>query len=356
MPTGFDQTDVDVVSLDLSLGRLNDESGRAFARELLERTRALPGVQSATIAVDLPLDGGRMGFGSVRVPSAPTPLPEGGIPADWNIVEPGFFRTLGVRLVAGRDFNERDGDGAPLVAIVNEAFARTAWPGEEAIGQRMQVDTMGGFRDTTVIGVADDARFMSAAEPARPYIYAPLAQVYNPRINLLVKTAGVTVIPDVRNVVRAMNANLPVTEAMALSEITALNTIPQRIVGAVAATLGVVGLLLAAMGIYGVTAYAVHRRTREIGIRVALGADRREVLGLLLRQGAVLTAIGLALGMALAAAGAQLVRSLLYGISGLDPVTFGAAGALFGLVALVATYVPARHALAVDPMTALRSE
>jgi putative ABC transport system permease protein len=356
MPTGFDQASVDVVSLDLSLGRLNDDSGRVFARELLERTRALPGVHSATIAVDLPLDGGRMGFGSVRVPSAPTPLPEGGIPADWNIVEPGFFRTLGVRLVGGRDFNERDVAGAPLVAIVNEAFARTAWPGEEAIGQRMQVDTMEGFRDTTVIGVAGDARFMSAAEPARPYIYVPLAQVYNPRINLLVKTAGVTVIPDVRNVVRAMNSNLPVTEAMALSEITALNTIPQRVVGAVAATLGVVGLLLAAMGIYGVTAYAVHRRTREIGIRVALGADRREVLGLLLRQGAVLTAIGLVLGMALAAAGAQLIRSLLYGISGIDPLTFGAACALFATVALVATYVPARRALAVDPMSALKSE
>ena len=356
MPTGFDQTKVDVVSLDLSLGRLNDDSGRAFARELLERTRALPGVQSATIAVDLPLDGGRMGFGSVRIPAAPSSLPDGRVPADWNIVEPGFFRTLGVDVVRGRDFTGQDVAGSPGVVIVNEAFARAVWPGQDAVGQRVEVDTDGGFRTATIIGVAADARFLSVADPADPYIYAPLAQVYHARVNLLVKTAGLTVIPEVRNLVRAMNPNLPVTEAMALSEITAINTIPQRVVGAVAATLGVVGLLLAAMGIYGVTAYAVHRRTREIGIRVALGADHREVLWLLLRQGAVLTAAGLALGIALAAAGAQLIRSLLYGISGIDPVTFGAACALFATVALVATYVPARRALAVDPMSALKSD
>jgi predicted permease len=356
LPAGFDQTHVDVVALDLSLGRLTAETGRAFARDLLERTQALPGVQSATIAVDLPLDGGRMGFGALRVPGAPGAAPDGQLNAEWNIVEPGFFRTLGVTLVRGRDFTAQDAEGAPLVAIVNEAFARAAWPGEEAIGKRIDVDTDDGFRATTVIGVAGDARFMSVAEPASPYFYAPLAQVYNGRINLLVKTSGASAIPAVRALVRERNASLPVTEAMALAEITAVNTIPQRIAGAVAGTLGVVGLLLAAMGIYGVTAYAVSRRTREIGVRVALGADARDVMALVLRQGAILTAVGLALGVGVAAAGAQVIQSLLYGVSGLDPVTFGTACAVFGTVALAATWIPARRALAVDPMVALRNE
>jgi putative ABC transport system permease protein len=208
----------------------------------------------------------------------------------------------------------------------------------------------------TVVGIAQDARFMSVAEPARPYIYAPLGQVYQGRIHLLVKTSGVTAIPGVRALVREMNPNLPVTEALPLSDVTALGTIPQRIAAAIAGTLGVVGLLLAATGIYGVTSYAVSRRTHEIGIRVALGAERRDVMRLMLRQGATLAAIGVAIGLGLAAAAGQVVESLLYGISGVDPLTFGGACALFLVVGLIATYIPARRALQVDPMVALRAE
>ena len=355
-PTGFDQRNVEVVSLDLSLGRLTAQTGRDFARDLLERVRTQPGVASAAIAVDLPLDGGRMGFGAVRVPGSPAAARDGGIDADWNVVEPGFFRTLGIGLLKGRDFEAHDTATAPAVAIVNDAFARAAWPGENPIGRQMQTDTSEGNRPVTVVGVAEDARFMSAAEAAEPYIYVPLSQVYQGRIHLLVKTSGASVLPQVRALVRSMNPNLPVTEALPLSDITALNTIPQRIAAAIAGTLGVVGLLLAAMGIYGVTSYAVSRRTREIGIRIALGAASRDVMRLLLWQGILLAGTGVVLGLAIAAAGSQVLQSLLYGISGMDPVTFGAACALFVAVALVATYVPARRALAVDPMVALRNE
>ncbi|HJR59659.1 MAG TPA: ABC transporter permease [Vicinamibacterales bacterium] len=355
-PTGFDQRNVEVVSLDLALGRLDAETGRAFARDLLERTRALPAVTRAAVAVDLPLDGGRMGFGALRIPGAPGGSQEGGVPADWNVVEPGFFHTLGVRLVRGRDFDARDTVAAPAVAIVNEAFARFAWPGADPIGRQMETDTSEGVRRVTIVGVADDARFMSVAEPAEPYVYVPLAQVYQGRINLLVKTGGPSAIPEVRALVRAMNPNLPVTEALPLADITALGTIPQRIAAAIAGTLGLVGLLLAAIGIYGVTSYAVSRRTREIGIRVALGADSRDVMRLMLKQGAVLAGIGIVIGLCLAAAGAQVIRSLLFGVSGVDPMTFGGASAIFTVVALVATYLPARRALSVDPMAALRNE
>jgi predicted permease len=356
MPTGFDARQVDVVSLDLALGRLTAQTGRQFASDLRERASALPGVVSATIATDLPLDGSRMGFGSARVPGAPAPQRDGGIQADWNVVEPGFFRTLDVRLLKGRDFAETDNSSSPAVAIVNQAFARVAWPGQDAIGRQIEVDTSDQFRPVTVVGVADDARFMSVGEPAQPYIFMPLSQLYHGRIHLLVKTTGRSAVPEVRALVRSMNANLPVTEAMPLAQITALGTIPQRLVAAIAGTLGIVGMLLAAMGIYGVTSYAVSRRTREIGIRVALGAESRDVMRLLLRQGARLAAIGVVLGVALAAAGSQVLKSLLYGVSGLDPVTFGGACLLFFAVAFVATWLPARRALAVDPMTALRSE
>jgi predicted permease len=355
-PTGFDQRNVEVVSFDLALGRLTADTGRQFARELVERTTALPGVASVTLAADLPLDGGRMGFGSVRLPGTAGGQQAPGISADWNIVAPGFFRTLGIRLLRGRDFEPQDSRGAPLVAIVNEAFARAAWPGQDPVGRELETDTGDGLYPTTVIGVADDARFMSVAQAAEPYIYVPLAQLYQGRIHLIVKTNGHSVLAEVRSLVRTMNPNLPVTEALPLSDITALGTIPQRIAAAIAGTLGVVGLLLAAMGIYGVTSYAVSRRTREIGIRMALGAESGDVLRLLLKQGAILAAAGVALGLVIAAAGSQLVESLLYGINGLDPITFLIAGVLFVSVALIATYLPARRALAVDPMTALRNE
>lgn len=356
-PTGFDVRNVEVVALDLALGRLDDESGRRFARELLERTRQLPGVTRATIAVDLPLDGGRMGFGSARIPGSTLgPRQDGRVPADWNIVEPGFFQTLDVRLLRGRDFETSDTMTSPAVAIVNEAFARTAWPGEDPIGRRMETDTGEGVRQVTIVGLAEDARFMSVAEPAEPYIYVPLAQVYQGRINLVVKTAGASVLPEIRSLVRRMNPNLPVTEALSLADITALGTIPQRIAAAIAGTLGVVGLLLASLGIYGVTSYAVSRRTREIGIRMALGAESGTVMRLVLRQGATLAVTGVALGLGIAALAGQLVQSLLYGVNAVDPITFAGASVLFAAVSLVATYIPARRAIAVDPMTALRND
>jgi predicted permease len=355
-PTGFDQRNVEVVALDLSLARYDDRTGRAFIQDLLERTRALPMVESAAVAVDLPLDGGNMGFGSLKVPGAPGSDREGEITADWNLVEPGFFETLGMRLVRGRDFDPRDTSGAPPVIIVNEAFARAAWPDGDPIGRQVESDAFGDRSQLTVVGVAADARMRSIGEPARPYVFLPLAQLYRGEIKLLVRTTGVTAVGEIRALLRSMNSNLPVTEALPLSDVTAFGTIPQRIASAISGTLGIVGLMLAAIGIYGVTSYAVSQRTREIGIRVALGADNKRVMRLMLRQGLVLAGIGVLMGVGLAAAGAQLIRSLLYGISGLDPLTFGAAALVFALIALIASYIPARRALAVDPMVALRNE
>ena len=355
-PTGFSPENVDVVSIDLSLARYDADTGRVFVRELIERASAVPGVHSATVAVDLPLDGGRMGFGSVVVPGSPAADERGQVDADWNITEPGLFRTLGLRLVRGRDFDSRDIAAAPAVAIVNEAFARAVWPGLDPLGQQFTSEGQDGAVRVTVVGIAADARLMAISDPAEPYVYVPLAQRYISRVNLIVKRGSASVIPDLRRLIRGMNQNLPVTEALTLSDITALGLIPQRIAAAIAGTLGVVGLLLAAIGIFGVTAYAVNRRTREIGIRVALGAEHADVMRLVLRQGMRLAAIGVVIGIGLAAASARLIEGLLYGVGSLDPVTFGGAVILFSIVSMLATWIPARRALDVDPMVALRNE
>jgi predicted permease len=355
---GFDQAGVDVVSTDLALAGYNETVGVAFARTLVERAAALPGVTSVTLATDLPLDGSRMSFGDVRLPGTADEGPRRDrAPADWNVVTPGFFKTMGVRLLRGRDFTDADSPGAPRVAIVNEALARRYWGTDDVIGRQFETTTpFSKGQLITIVGVAANAQFVSLGDSDSPYLYVPLAQQYRSQVSLLVKSATGSVIPQMRTMMHEMNANLPVTSAMPMSEVTAIGLVPQRIAAAVAGSLGLVGLLLAAMGIYGVTAYAVSRWTHEIGIRIALGADGASVLRLVLRQALVLTAIGVTIGLAGAAAVAQLLRSLLFGVSSVDPVAFVGAALLFGATALVASYLPARRATRVDPMVALRNE
>jgi putative ABC transport system permease protein len=354
---GFNQTNVDVVMLDLSLGHYNATTGPAFARDLVSRALTRPGVRSAALVVDLPLDGGRKGYGAIRTPG----LQRGNsdeVDASWNIVSPGYFKALDIRLVRGRDFTDADTAAAPRVAIVNEALARLAWNSPDAIGRTIEVnDGPGGkYQPVTIVGVAFDAQVINLGETVEPYLYVPITQLYDPRVAVVVKHAGGTAIPQIRALVREMDPNLPVAQALPLAQVTAVGLIPQRIAAGVAGSLGVVGLLLAAIGIYGVTSYSVSRRVREIGIRVALGADGQSVLRLILRQGIVLTLTGVVIGLAAGALLSQVLRSLLFGVSALDPVTFGGGAALFIAVALAASYFPARRATRVDPMAALRAE
>ena len=354
---GFDERRVEVVQLDFSLAGYTQETARPFVRQLLEQIRSMPGIESATLSVDLPLDGGRMGLGGLRVPGK-TPSRGESFQADWNVVEPGVFRTLRLPLVRGRDFNDADTATSPWVAVVNEALATQIWPGEDPLGKQMMVrDDNGKDHPVTIVGVTGNARLIWLTGNVDPYIYVPFAQRYIPRASILVRTIDDrSSVPDVRSRLRTLNPNLPITEAMRLSELTAIGLVPQRMAASVAGTLGLVGLLLCAIGIYGVTSYSVAQRTREIGIRVALGADRRNVLRLVLRQGLVLAAIGTAVGVVIAAVGSTFLESLLYGVRGLDPLTFGSACALFVVVTLAASYIPALRATKVDPMVALRAE
>jgi predicted permease len=354
---GFDDRNVEVISLDLSLARYNEQTGNPFVKELLARVRAIPGVETASAAVDLPLDGGRVGLGPLRIPGRAAPPDQQDFDADWNVVEPGYFSAIRLPIVLGRDFGDGDTRGAMEVAIVNEPFARAAWPGENPIGKQVEHLRRDQRVTLTIIGVTSNARLTWLTEPQGPVIYRPHAQAYLERLHLLARTAtGGSIVPEVRTLLREMSPNLPITSSTTLSVMTGLNLLPQRIAASVAGTLGLVGLLLAAIGIYGVTSYAVARRTREIGIRMALGADSGRVLGLVLRQGATLTAIGSLIGLAIAAAAARALESLLFGVPGLDPLTFTGTAALFALVALAATVVPARRAASIDPMRALRQD
>ena len=362
IPAGFDQSNVSVVSLDLSLAGYTDRTAGMLMRNLLTRVGGLPEVESATAAVDLPLDGGRMGFGGLTVPGKTPPFGRKFFDADWNIVEPGFFHTLRIPLLRGRDFTDADTPASPDVGIVNQAFASAIWPHEEALGKQVIVhDLAAAERTLTIVGVAADARLITLGGAVTPYIYVPAAQRYTPRTSLLVRSSDArSPVAGIRQLIRTINPNLPITKAMPLSEVTALGLVPQRVAASVAGTLGFVGLLLAGIGIYGVTSYAVSHRTREIGVRIALGAARGSVIRLVLRQAMGLAAIGMAAGAVLIGASAVAasgpLEGMLYGVRGLDPLAFGSACVLFAVVTVIASYLPAKRASSVDPIVALRHE
>jgi predicted permease len=302
-----------------------------------------------------------MGLGGVSVPGVPAPPGARFFEADWNIVTPGYFATMKMRLAAGRDFSDADRPAGPLVAIVNETAARRWWPNQQVVGrsirqQRFREGTPPGEMETlTVVGVARDTKYRSLGEAPRLFIYVPFAQQYRSRMTIVARSSdGQRLAVPLGQLVASLDANLPIVTAQTLDDYASLNLVPQRVAASLSASLGVVGLLLAAIGIYGVTAYVVTSRTREIGIRIALGAQQRTVRRMVLRHGMTLTLAGAAIGLALAAAAGRLLSSMLFGVDAADPIAFGGAAILFCSVGALACYGPARRASGVDPIEALR--
>ena len=350
---GFDPKGIHVATVDFRLVNHTAETGRQFADRLLGGAAALPGAQSVALIRMLPLQDGGMSLGEVIVDGHPAPGQDPSWNADWNIVTPAFFDLMRIPVLKGRAFTDADRVGAPDVAIINERLASTIWPGEEAIGKTFRNED----RTLTVVGVARDAKYRTLGESPRGFIYVPFGQRYSDQMSLLVRTtAEASMAMPVRRLVAELDPSLPILLSQSMEEHTAIGLFPQRVAVWVAGSLGAVALLLALIGIYGVTAFGVAQRTREIGIRIALGSTQRSVLGSVVGQGLRLGAIGVVLGIVAAGAVTRLLEGMLFGVPGTDPIALGAAGAALLGAALLASWLPARRAARIDPMVALRQE
>src|SRR5438874_693541 len=365
---GFDSHGVELATVDPSIAGYTDTTGPLFAREMIERVRRMPRVEEATIAAVLPGGFERIGLGGVAPAGAATIGAAGLSSADWNIVEPRYFATLHMPFVAGRDFGDGDAGQTEPVVIVGEGVVRRFWPGtppQDAVGKvvvERSFDPKAAAaltRRLREVGVVRDPTYGTLIDATTGlYVYVPVAQQYHHNMMMIVARTrdGTRMGEDLRALVASMNPNLPIMSTQTADEYTSLGLVPQRIVASVSGSLGLVGVLLAALGIYGVTAYAVTRRTREIGIRIALGAQRVDVMQMILREGMRLAAIGAAIGLTLAASAGRLLSSFLLGVAPIDAVAFAGAAALFAAVGLAACYMPARRATRVDAMDALRYE
>ncbi len=361
---GFTVADVDVATLELSLGGYTDEQSPAVAEQLREGLAGIPGVSAVGYARMVPLDGGGLGLGALRRRGVTERSQF--IDTDWNVVSPDYFGALNLPIVRGRGFNAADRQGVPRVAIVNERLAQTEWPGQDPIGQILENGDFRPGRESTietltVVGVARDAKYRWIGEAPAPFIYVPYAQAPMRSVNYFIrhtggpeKAAGLQA--AVRGAIRNFDPNLPLVRMQSLQSYADLGMLPQRMAASIAGTLGVVALLLAGIGIYGVTAFAVASRTKEIGVRIALGADRARVMRMVLWHGLRLTTIGAAVGLALSLGATQLLGSVLFGVSPLDPVTYGVTFATLASVTLAGTLVPARRAAATDPVRTLKAD
>ncbi len=344
------------VPINLGLLRYQETEGENFYRDLLARVAAQPGVERASLVRFAQLG---FSFAQYQVfkEGRQASRTDEGISTGFNVVGPNYFKTMETPLLRGRDFTEADRKGAPGVVVLNETLAGTLWPGEDALGKRVSVSgPEGPFLE--VVGVAHDGKYRSLGESPRPYIYRPVLQTYDPKMTLIVRTKGEprSVATAVREQIRALDANLPVADVKTLRDQLDLSLFPVRVAAWILGGFGGLALLLAGIGIYGVVSYSVAQRTREIGVRMALGAKGRDVLGLVLGEGLFVIGFGLALGLLLAAAATRVIAGFLYGVGATDPLTFVGVPLLLGLIALGASYVPARRATKVDPLVALRYE
>ncbi|HKQ89346.1 MAG TPA: ABC transporter permease, partial [Blastocatellia bacterium] len=357
---GFKTEDRLALTLNPAKQGYDEARTREFVAQAVERLNAASGVEQVSAANFLPLDVLRLGA-RIEVEGRPTPPDAQPTFGTDQVVGLNYLRTMGTRLVRGRDFTTRDTAGAPRVAMINEWMARHLFPNEDPLGKRLRIGApFASLSDAPlceIVGVVEDVAF-DLGERSGPVVYRPLAQQGFQSITLVVHTKGdpKAQIAAVRSAVQAIDDNLPAQEIKTLEEIVSLQFWPARMLAGLLASLGSVGLLLASIGVYGVMSYSVARRTREIGVRMAMGAQSRDVVKLIVGQGLGLAFAGAAIGLALSAVSTRFLSSLLYGVSATDPATFAGVGLFLIGVALLACYLPARRATKVDPLAALRRD
>ncbi len=344
-----------VLVMDFNLGRegYTPERGGVFYDQLVERVGALPGVRGAAIAQSAPLAGG---ISRSVFPEGADTTTRDRILVQVNTVGLGYFQTIGIPIVHGRDFTRADTVTSPKVVVVNQTMAQQFWKGEEALGKRFKF--FGDADYTTVIGVARDSKYNGVAEEPLPFIYQPLLQDYTPAGTLHVRSAGdaASLAAPVRREVQQLDPTLSLFDVRTLEEQVGQSLQPQKMNVVLLGVFGVLALLLAAIGLYGVASYSVSQRTREIGVRMALGARPSSVLALVLGHGMILVGAGLAVGLVVAYVVSSFTQALFAGVSPHDPATFIVTAAGLGAIALLATYVPARRATRIDPLIALRTD
>jgi predicted permease len=350
---GFNPRHAVVVTFDVGLNGYSEDRGKAFERQLTDRLAALPGIESMALSNWLPLGIAQSNTGIVAE-GKPVP-PASKVPrAYFYNVTPGYFRTMQTRLISGRDFDRHDRMGATPVAIVNQALARRLFPNEDALGKRVKQNGV----LMQIVGIVQDGKYQSLNDTSTGAIFWPRAQRYDSVMTIIARSSipADELLRSIQKTVLSLDPTLPFFQAGSLEEHMSLPLLPARIAALMLGAFGVLAVILAATGVYGTLAYAISRRTREIGIRVAVGATGTNILLLVLRRAALIVGSSSALGVALALAVGRYFSPILYGVSPKDPVTYALAVALMGAVALMACYTPARRALRIEASMALREE
>jgi predicted permease len=349
---GFNPDHVLLASYSLLPSGYSQARGLEFNRQLLAKLEALPGVESVSLSSWVPL-----GYTNSSLPASPegyVPQPHESMEIAATTVGPNYLRTMEIPLVAGREFTAKDTDTSQPVAMVNQKFAERYWPQQNALGKRIFADGVW----FTVIGVAHNANYNSLNEAPQPFLYLPTFQDYDssPVIHARVSGNPLAYTAAVEKAIHSLDADLPVYDESTLKSRVQVASTGQRIAGTFVGAFGLLALLLAAVGIYGVISYTTRQRSHEIGIRMALGAQQSDVFRLVLGQGLRMIVSGLAIGLLVSFALTRFMRNILFGVGATDAVTFAAVAILLSVVALLACYIPARRAMRVDPMVALRYE
>ena len=357
VPVGFDASNVLTVPLQLPEERYADETRQAFFESVRARIASIPGVQYVGATSTDPLR--QWGFSNDVTPEdRAAEAPAGGfMQAGWRSVTPGFFRAMGIPLLQGRLLTDADGAGGTQPVVITRSMASRLWPDDDPIGKRLFWGGTDGAPHT-VVGVVGDIRDVQLDADPAPLLFLPYGEVPVPGMTLVIRTAGdpASVAGAVRREINAEDRELPLPEVSSLAESRSAAVAEPRFRMLLLAGFAAAALLLATIGIYGVMAFTVAQRTREIGVRIALGAHTRRVFALVLRQGMVLAGIGVIVGLAGSLAVTRFLQSLLFGISATDPVTLVAVALLLGAVTLIGAYLPARRAARIDPIVALREE
>jgi predicted permease len=345
------------MSLSPTLLGYENEQSRQFYRQVVERVSHVPGVDAVSYAQTLPLGDSSNSTGPVLKEGETLAKGSAGRVIMENIISAGYFKTMQIPILEGRDFDDRDQPKTQRVIIVNQKMAEMLWPGESAVGKRIFIGA-DSHDALEVVGVVKTGKYRTLAEDPKPFFYYSMGQL-RPRPMAMVVRAGVdprSLVGAIRGEVQAIDRRVPLSGVKTMDEHKTYALWAPNMAASFSVAFAVVAILLSAVGLYSVMAYVVSQRTREVGIRMALGANRADVMKMITRQGMRLAAVGVVIGLLLALALAQVLSSLLIGISGYDVTTFILVPALLSAVALLACYLPARRATKVDPLVALRYE